>query len=398
MIYMRNRFLIIIMMLLSVITAAQDGFLYTYYPSGKVDGVIFFANDVLEGTSYWYFENGNLKAEKVYNGGKLIGVSREFYDTGLIKQEISIKAGVRDGLTKSYYDNGGLKEAKTYEYGRLMKVVKVDYDSLYIAPVDAYQHGNTQNRIQKNHDLFICEGADVCPKPVGGMSEVLSNLEYPEHAKLYGLEGYVTIVARVSNEGKVKEVNILRGLGLGCDEAAIKAVKDSKFLPGQIDDTAVESNVLFKIPFILSNDLQYYYSSPSEEYLLSSDVNDDSLSEKTTALKEVRKVFKNFSCDIDQCARPREGIKSILDKFEMPAIVKRERIEGAIIVEADVDEFGIVIDTKVINGIGYGCNDAIERAILRTQFEPGILDGKPTPCKVLITVPIIHNHSEKEIE
>ncbi len=392
---MQNRFLVIIL-LLSVITTAQDGFLYTYYPSGKVDGVIFFANDVLEGTSYWYYENSNLKAEKTYDNGKLVSVSREFYATGLIKLEISIKNGVRDGLTKSYYDNGGLKEARTYENGRLLKVVQVDYDSLYIAPVDAYQYGNTQNRIQKNHDLFICEGADICPKPVGGMSEVLSHLEYPEHAKLYGLEGYVTLVARVNAEGKVIEVNILSGLGLGCDEAAIEAVKASIFLPGQINDTAVESNVLFKIPFLLSSDLQYYYSSPSEEYSLSSDENTDSLTNTTKPVKKVRKVFKNFSCDIEQCARPKEGIKSIIDNFEMPAIVKRERIEGAVVVETDVDEFGIVIDTKVLSGIGYGCNDAIEMAILRTQFEPGISDGKPSPCKVRITVPILHEQNADE--
>lgn len=391
---MLNKFSVIILLLLSVITQAQDGFLYTYYPSGKVDGVIFFASDVLEGTSYWYYENSNIKAQKSYDNGKLVGVSREFYETGLIKLEISIKNGVRDGHTKSYYDNGGLKEARTYEYGRLLKVVKIGYDSLYIAPIEAYQYGNTQNRIQKNHDLFICEGADICPKPVGGMSEILSHLEYPEHAKLYGLEGYVTLVARVSAEGRVIEVNILSGLGLGCDEAAIEAVKTSIFLPGQINNAAVESNVLFKIPFLLSSDLQYYYSSPSEEYLSNSDEKTDSLQNTAKPIKKIRKVFKNFSCDIEQCARPKEGIKSIIENFEMPAIVKRERIEGAVVVETDVDEFGFVIDTKVISGIGYGCNDAVEMAILRTQFEPGISNGKPSPCKVRITVPIFHEQVE----
>lgn len=388
---MRNRFLVTFLLFISVNTIAQNGYLYTYYPSGKVDGVIFFANDVLEGTSYWYYENGNLKAEKTYDNGKLTGVTREFYETGLVKEEVSIKDGVRDGITKFYYDNGGLKEVRTYEKGSLMKVVKVDYDSLYIAPVDAYKYGNTQNSIVKNQDLFVCEGADVCPKPIGGMTDIMANLKYPEHAKLYGLEGYVTVVARVDAEGKVKQVNVIRGLGLGCDEAAIEAVKATKFLPGQVNDKAVESNVLFKIPFILNNDLQYYYSSPSEEFSLNNDsLKTDSLSSTTKTVKKVRKVFKNFSCDIDQCARPREGIKSIIENFDMPAIIKREKIEGVVIVDTDVDEYGIVLDTKVISGMGYGCNDAVEMAILRTKFEPGIKNGKPSPCKVRITVPIIH--------
>jgi TonB family protein len=307
----------------------------------------------------------------------------------LIKEEIAIRDGVRDGISKYYYDNGGLKEVRTYEKGRLLKVVKIDYDSLYVAPVDAYKYGNTQNSIAKNQDLFVCEGADVCPKPVGGMTDIMANLKYPEHAKLYGLEGYVTVVARVDNEGKVKEVNVIRGLGLGCDEAAIEAVKATKFLPGQVNDKAVESNVLFKIPFVLSSELQYYYSSPSGEISLSSDSTVTDSASTTKVVKKVRKVFKNFSCDIDQCARPREGIKSILENFDMPVIIKREKLEGVVIVDTDVDEYGIVLDTKIISGMGFGCNDAVEMAILRTKFEPGIKDGKPSPCKVRITVPII---------
>lgn len=395
---MRNKLVIIIILTLSIISVAQDGYLYTYYSSGKVDGMIYFANDVLEGTSYWYYENGNLKAEKTYSNGRLTGVWKEFYETGLMKLEISIKDGIRDGLTRKYYDNGGLNEARTYENGRLIKTVNVGYDSLYVAPMEVYQYGNTQNRILKNHDLFICEGADVCPKPVGGMSGLLSNLEYPEHAKLYGLEGYVTVVTRVNSEGEVKEVNIIRGLGLGCDEAAIEAVKATTFLPGQLNNTSVESNVLFKIPFILSNDIQLYYSSPSNEYSLNNSIEPDSLNAGDDQSKSIRNVFKNFSCDIDVCARPKEGIKSILDNFDIPAIIKRERIEGAIEVDADIDEFGIVLDTKVISGIGYGCDDAIEMAILRTQFEPGIKDGKPSPCKVRITVPIIQEKVENDGE
>ena len=38
---MRKIFLVLILSLGSIITKAQDGYIYTYYPSGKVDGVIF---------------------------------------------------------------------------------------------------------------------------------------------------------------------------------------------------------------------------------------------------------------------------------------------------------------------------------------------------------------------
>lgn len=399
-IYMRFLFLLLLF-IISYHSLAQDGFLYTYYPSGKVDGMIFFANDVLEGTSYWYYENGNIKASKTYTNGKLNGIWREFYESGLVKEEILIKDGIRDGLSQVYYDNGGLKEVRSYDMGVLTKLVQVGYDSLYVAPVEAYQYGNTQNNIKKNHDLFICEGADICPKPVGGMPEIITNLKYPEHAMLYGLEGYVTVVAKIDKEGNAKEVNVLRGLGLGCDEAAIEAVKNTQFLPGQINEIAVESNVLFKIPFVLTDEVHKYYTSPADEYVTEGGYRPDSLSSSNTPIDTVkteRKVFKNFSCDLDVCPRPKEGIKTIIDNLDIPAVAKRERIGGAVSVSAEVDEYGFVIDTKVVNGIGYGIDGAVERAILRTQFEPGLLNGKLTSSKVLITVPIIPEEEHEDEE
>jgi len=66
---------LILFLLLTKSIFSQSGFVYTYYSSGKIEGVLFYANEVLEGKCYWYHENGNLKAEKVYSNGKLNGLT-----------------------------------------------------------------------------------------------------------------------------------------------------------------------------------------------------------------------------------------------------------------------------------------------------------------------------------
>ena len=383
---------------------AQDGFVYTYYSSGEVEGVLFYASDVREGTSYWYHENGNLKAEKTFSDGRLNGLAMEFYDTGLMKSEIAIKFGVRDGLSKFYYENGALEKILSFENGVLIKRVDVDNDPFYVAPLESYKYANTQERIIDNKDLFLCEGADMCPKPVGGMDEIIKHLVFPEHAKLYGLEGFVTVVVTIDTIGLVEDVTVLNDLGLGTKEAAIDAVKASRFLPGEKDGKTVKSNVLFKIPFLLNSKILYAAASPKrkENTEKTIGISSDVVVKKeiTTSIDSV-KSFKNetltvnFYCDIDICAKPKDGIKSILENFVMPSFVKRKGLEGEIIVEATVDLYGNVRDTKVLSGLGFGCDIAVEVAILQTKFENGFQNGEPKRCVVIIKVPIIQQKTIK---
>lgn len=389
---MKFSILLTLLLILSSTLFAQSGFVYTYYSSGKVEGVLFYASGVLEGTSYWYHENGNLKAEKTYSNGKLNGFLKEFDDTGLMMQEISVRNGVRDGLTRFYYPNGALKSILSFEKGELIKQVNIDNDPLYVAPLEAYKYANTQERIKDNEDLFICEGAEICPKPVGGMNEIIKHLVYPEHAKLYGLEGFVTVVVSVDSIGTVTEIDVLNDLGLGTKEAALEAVKTSRFLPGEKDGKSVSSKVLFKIPFMLDGKILFATSknqnvTPEKE--LNSEINsiDEKVENDTTEVSEV--IVKIFECDIDICPKPKKGIKGVLDNLILPPVAKRLEIEGEIIAEAVVDIYGNVRDTKIIEGLGYGCDDAVEAAIFQTEFEPGILDGNQVRSTVKIRVPIV---------
>ncbi|MFV1885473.1 MAG: energy transducer TonB, partial [Balneola sp.] len=70
------------------------------------------------------------------------------------------------------------------------------------------------------------------PKLVGGLASIQSKVKYPEMARKAGIEGRVTLQFIVNEEGRVENPRVIRGIGGGCDEAALEAVKMAEFTPG----------------------------------------------------------------------------------------------------------------------------------------------------------------------
>ena len=71
----------------------------------------------------------------------------------------------------------------------------------------------------------------------GGTSELMrylaTNIKYPPYAKEAGIQGRVFINFIVETDGSITNVKILRGIGGGCDEEAIRVVKNMpKWKPG----------------------------------------------------------------------------------------------------------------------------------------------------------------------
>lgn len=58
------------------------------------------------------------------------------------------------------------------------------------------------------------------------MKYLASNIKYPAIARENGISGRVYLNFVVSKDGKVKDVKVLRGIGGGCDEEAIRVVKN----------------------------------------------------------------------------------------------------------------------------------------------------------------------------
>lgn len=68
---------------------------------------------------------------------------------------------------------------------------------------------------------------------MGGYDALSSKIKYPEEAKKNGIEGKVIIQVYVYENGKVAGTKLLKGIGYGCDEAAIQAVRQVEFFPDE---------------------------------------------------------------------------------------------------------------------------------------------------------------------
>jgi protein TonB len=77
--------------------------------------------------------------------------------------------------------------------------------------------------------------------------------KYTDDAKSAGLEGTVVLDLIVGEDGRVRDVQVVQGLGKGLSEAAIAALRACRFSPGEKDGKPVPVRVRgFKIHFVLA--------------------------------------------------------------------------------------------------------------------------------------------------
>jgi len=94
--------------------------------------------------------------------------------------------------------------------------------------------------------------AEVMPEPIGGIAEIQKKIVYPEFAVRAGITGKVFIKAFIDEKGNVKKTEIIKGIGAGCDEAAVAAVMKTKFKPGKQRGKPVRVQVSIPILFKLN--------------------------------------------------------------------------------------------------------------------------------------------------
>ena len=93
---------------------------------------------------------------------------------------------------------------------------------------------------------------DEPPSPIGGFKAIQRALKYPEIARKAGIEGRVIIQVQVSEKGRVLKTRIIKSLGhSGCDEAAVKAIKNVKWKPALQRDKPVKVWVAIPVIFRL---------------------------------------------------------------------------------------------------------------------------------------------------
>jgi protein TonB len=100
-------------------------------------------------------------------------------------------------------------------------------------------------------EIFLVVEED--PELIGGLEGLQRSIRYPEIARKAGIEGRVFVQFVVDEKGNVIDPVVTRGIGGGCDEAALEAVRKAKFKPGKQRGRPVKVQYSLPVTFRLQN-------------------------------------------------------------------------------------------------------------------------------------------------
>ncbi len=129
------------------------------------------------------------------------------------------------------------------------------YGTVCLAGLGLTLPANAQTASAPQSDLIFVE-EEAHPK--NGLDDfykhVRQNLAYPEEARKTNVQGRVFVQFVVQADGSISDVKVIRGIGNGCDEEAIRLVKTSPaWQPAKYHGKAVATEVSLPIRFSATN-------------------------------------------------------------------------------------------------------------------------------------------------
>ncbi len=99
-----------------------------------------------------------------------------------------------------------------------------------------------------NRDIYYV-AVDQMPVPVGGMNNLNARVVRPPAASANNIHGTVYILAFINELGIVTKVSVLKGLGYGCDQSAINAIRQTRFEAGELKGVPVKVQLTIPVYF-----------------------------------------------------------------------------------------------------------------------------------------------------
>lgn len=216
---------------------------------------------------------------------------------------------------------------------------------------------------------------DEAPSPIGGFQAIQEKLVYPELARTAGIEGTVVVSAQIGVDGQVLATRILQSLGKnnGCDEAAVAAIKATKFVPAKRNNQPVPVWVSIPVRFKLRQNADTGVADPQKSRQITKPF--EATDDLTTPLA------------FDQPPEPIDGFAALQKNLIYPEAARTAGVEGKVVVQTEFDTMGNVVSTNLLAAIDdKECNDAAIAAIKSVKWKPAMSKGKPVAARVAIPI------------
>jgi protein TonB len=105
--------------------------------------------------------------------------------------------------------------------------------------------------VEETEEPTYFVAVEEMPELIGGLSGIQEKIKYPEIALRARVEGKVYVKAFVDEKGNVVDAEVVKGIGAGCDEAALEAILKTKFTPGKQRGKPVKVEITIPVQFKL---------------------------------------------------------------------------------------------------------------------------------------------------
>jgi TonB family protein len=234
-------------------------------------------------------------------------------------------------------------------------------------------------------DYFVV--VEEMPELIGGLAQLQTQIRYPEMARRAGIEGRVYVQFIVNEQGDVEKPVVIRGIGGGADEEALRAVSNAKFKPGVQRGQSVRVMYSLPIVFRLQN------GSPASSSVESKPGDLTITGYGRATLSTPPPPPSPPAGDVDSFDIVEDmpeligGLSGLQKHISYPEMAKQAGIEGLVYVQFIVNEQGRVENARVIRGIGGGADEEALRVINEhARFTPGQQRGRNV--RVRYSIPI----------
>ncbi|RYF66663.1 MAG: TonB family protein, partial [Cytophagaceae bacterium] len=134
----------------------------------------------------------------------------------------------------------------------VMMTRSVALDEVVVTAGEPLSKGNVNGAGSDEKALPIVEQQPQFPGGVRALTQYLNQkLQYPARARKANVDGRVIVQFVVSQTGDIEQLRILKSIGFGCDEEAVRVVSQMpKWIPGKQQGQAV--SVVYNLPIQFS--------------------------------------------------------------------------------------------------------------------------------------------------
>lgn len=254
----------------------------SYYKNGDIVRSVEAVDEagMREGESCFYHENGNLRTKATYQRGSIMGEVLSYYPDKKM-QSMEVHSELNKYRLLNYWDSLGnqiIKDGSGFcrcvfniiagqeklEIGKLQDSLR---DSVWVGIrkngrkyyEEIYDRGKFISGISFDDEekKYEYNKIEEMGAPEGGLEQayahIRTQMRYPAKARKAGIEGKVYVEFIIEKDGSISNVKIVKGIGAGCDEVAINAVKTlPPWIPARQRGQLVRQKMVLPLAFKLN--------------------------------------------------------------------------------------------------------------------------------------------------